>query len=255
MRFQDKVALVTGSSRGIGRAIALALAEEGASVIVNGLHNADTLDAVLEDIQSAGGTAQGVLADMSAAQGVGRLFEETMKHFGRVDILVSNVGLHRSSDSLTMSEEGWDTLVAINLKSTFLCAQAAAQIMVSQGGGCIVNISTKMGLVAAPSNAAYCASKAGVIMLTKVLAAEWAVHSIRVNSVAPGVTRTEPTFRILERDAAIEPAIARRTPMGRMAEPEEIARAVLFLASDEASYITGETLVVDGGWIANGDHI
>lgn len=255
MTLAGKTALVTGSTRGIGRAIALALAGEGARVAVNCPRWESGIEDVVAEIESAGGSAIGVQADASSAAEVAEMFAQIQDAFGRLDILCNNAGLHRPAVSEEMPEADWDLIINVNLKSTFLCSQQAARLMKQTGGGRIINTASKMGIVAAPGNAAYCAAKAAVIMLTKVLAAEWARHGIAVNAVAPGVTATQPSHDALAANPGLEEKINARTPLGRMAQPEEIARAVVFLASDDASFVTGETLVVDGGWIANGDFV
>lgn len=253
MRLKDKVAIVTGSGRGIGRAIAIAFAREGAKVVVNALHM-ETAGSTADEIKAMGGQSLVVIADVSEREQVASMVEKTVERFGRVDILVNNAGIPRwVKPSIEETEEGWDRLMAVNLKGVFFCSQEAAKKMIPQGGGKIINISSISGLVAHPQRAAYCSAKAAVIMLTKVLAIEWAEHNIQVNAIAPGSIETE-YFKKLYRTRLTdeEDKWARRTPMRRHGRPEEVADAAVFLASQEASFITGETLVVDGGWVAYG---
>lgn len=248
MRLKDYVAIVTGSGRGIGPAIAKAYAREGAKVVVNSLH-VNTAESTANEIKAMGGQSLVVVADVTDRKQVALLVEKTIDRFGRVDILVNNAGIPRQvKPSLAETEEGWDNLMAVNLKGVFLCSQDVAKKMIPQGGGKIINIASVAGLAAFPQRAAYCSAKAAVVMLTKVLAIEWAEHNIQVNAIAPGSIETKS----IDRSIGEEEKWLMRTPMRRRGRPDEIADAAVFLASQESSFITGETLVVDGGWVAYG---
>jgi len=254
-KLKGKVAVITGSSRGMGVGIAQAFACDGATVVLNYPSWEPVPEAAIAAVSKLGSKPIAIQADVSSTAGARALIDRALQTHGRIDVLVNNVGQHVPAVSLEQSEEDWDRQMQVNLRSAFVCSQQAARVMKDSGGGAIVCVASKMGLVGAPGNAAYCCAKAGVVMLVKVLATEWAPLGIRVNAVAPGVTRTQPTLDIFARSPAVEEGCKRRTPLGRIAEPEEIGRACVFLCSDDASYVTGETLVVDGGWIANGDFI
>lgn len=249
-RLEGRVAVVTGSSRGIGRAIAMKFASEGAHVVVNSRKLQDA-EATAKEINMAklGGSAIAVAADVSSSKDVQRLVDAAVKKFGRLDIFVNNAGVISYSSFLDLKEQDWDALMAVDLKGVYLCMQAAAKQMIRQGkGGKIINISSIAGFIGFPSLAHYCAAKAGVIELTKEVAIELAPHKINVNSIGPGVTRTEMTKQI-ESDPEQAKQTLMHIPLGRFGEPEDIANAAAFLASDDASYITGEVLFVDGGWL------
>ncbi|MEN6482548.1 MAG: SDR family oxidoreductase [Anaerolineaceae bacterium] len=255
-----KIAVVTGSTKGIGRGIALVLAREGAKVIINhrGSHGTKTPASDIEEtvamMEKIGGYRPYVIeADCTNEADVENLALTAIKNYGKVDIWVNNVGSHIVTPALPQSKENWEQLFSINTTSCFLGCREAAKVMKNSNGGSIINISSKMGLVGSAENACYCSSKAAVVMMTHCLAAEWAGLNIRVNGVAPGVTLTDPTFKLVEGKPALEAALHYRTPMGRFAYPEEIGNTVVFLASDLSSYITGETIICDGGWIAHSD--
>ena len=246
---KGKVAIVTGGSRGIGRAIAEALAGAGAAVILAG-RNRERAEEVASAITATGGSAVGVPADVSKASDVDRLMQTTVERFGHLDILVNNAGISpfwKKAELLTESE--WDEVMAVNLKGTFLCAQAAGRIMIPQKSGRIVNISSIGGRVALPNLVAYCAAKGGVEQLTRVLAVEWASHNILVNAIAPGYVETDLTDG-LRKNPKLQDSLIRQTPLGRFAKVEEVAGAAIYLASDAASFVTGQTLYIDGGWTA-----
>jgi 3-oxoacyl-[acyl-carrier protein] reductase len=244
LKLEDKVAVVTGASRGIGRAIAERLAAEGAKVVVNHRASADAAEEVVAAIEAAGGEAVVLQADVSDFQQSRDLIQEAIKHFGRIDVLVNNAGTTRDTLLMMMKENDWDLVIDTNLKSVFNCCKAVARGMVRQRSGRIINITSVAGLAGNPGQTNYAASKAGVIGFTKSLAKELGSRSITVNAVAPGFVPTALTNDLPEdlRQAAIE-----HTPLGRFGQPEEIAAAVAFLASDEAGYITGQVLSVDGG--------
>jgi glucose 1-dehydrogenase len=258
-RLEGKVALVTGAARGLGKAIALRLAEEGAAVAVHYHASRDgaerTAAATRERSGSPGCVVQADAASQAEAR---RAVGEVVAALGGCDVLVNNAGQHRRAGSLEQSQADWDDLIGRNLSATYFFAQAAAAHMKDRGRGQIVNIASKMAMSAAPANAAYCAAKAGVVALTQVLAAEWARHGIRVNCVAPGVLQTEAMKDMtqgLDDSGLLERCLIGRTPVGRLGEPGEIAAVVAFLAAGEADFLTGSTLVVDGGWTAYGDYI
>jgi gluconate 5-dehydrogenase len=244
-----KVAIVTGSSRGIGRAIAEALIGAGAAVTITG-RNRERAEKVAGEIAAAGGASLAVPSDISKAADVERLIQTTLERFGHLDVLVNNAGISPFwKKAEYVSEAEWDEVIAVNLKGTFLCAQAAGRVMIPQKSGRIINISSVGGRVALPNLAVYCAAKGGVEQLTRVLAAEWARHNILVNAIAPGYVETDLTSGVRE-NPKLQEEIIRQTPLGRLAKVEEIVGAAIYLASDAASYVTGQTLYLDGGWTA-----
>jgi NAD(P)-dependent dehydrogenase (short-subunit alcohol dehydrogenase family) len=254
-------AVVTGSTKGIGRGIALELAREGARVLINHRgEQSDTRSAenereTLRLIREAGGISPLVcVADMSREEGARHLASIALKEFGRVDVWVNNVGLHHVTPALEQSMEAWERLFRLNTTSAFLGCREACKIMRPMGGGSIINISSKMGTAGSAQNACYCSAKAAVIMMTRCLAAEWASSGIRVNAIAPGVTLTEPTFAVVAGKPALEAALHYRTPVGRFAEPAEIGKVAVFLASAMSSYVTGAIIACDGGWTAHADY-
>jgi 3-oxoacyl-[acyl-carrier protein] reductase len=242
-----RVAVVTGAGRGLGAAIAEELAARGALVVV-----ADA------DRDLAGATAarlpgaSAVVADVTDPSAVNALFDEVARAHGRVDVLVNNAGVGAVAPSEELSPEVWSRTLAVNLTGTFLCAQAAARHMLPAGRGVIVNIASLFGATGMPMRAAYAASKHAVVGLTKVLATEWAGRGIRVVAVEPAYVRTALDDADQVAGGYTTADIERRTPLGRYAEPAEIARVVAFLASDDASYVTGSAIAVDGGWLAYG---
>ena len=241
---KDKVALVTGASRGIGREIAQTLAAYGASVIVNYNGSKDRADEVVEMISAAGGKAIAVKADVAKAEEIARLFEEAQAAFGRIDILVNNAGITRDNLILKMSEAEYDTVLDTNLKGAFLCMKHAAKIMLRQKNGRIINISSISGIAGNAGQANYCAAKAGLIGLTKSLAKELGSRGITVNAVAPGFIETEMTEKLSEQ---VKEGMLAQIPLKRAGSVKDIAEAVAFLASERAAYITGQTLSVNGG--------
>ena len=244
MRFQDKVAVVTGASRGIGRAIAERLASEGAKVVVNHRASAGQAEEVVSTIRENGGEAIAIQADVSDFQQAFDLMQSAVNEYGRIDILVNNAGTTRDTLLMMMKEADWDLVVDTNLKSVFNCCKAVARGMVRQRSGRIVNITSVAGLAGNAGQTNYAASKAGVVGFTKSLAKELGSRSITVNAVAPGFVPTALTNDLPEdlKQAAIE-----MTPLGRFGQPEEVAAAVAYFASDEAGFITGQVLSVDGG--------
>ena len=245
MRFKDQVAVVTGGSRGIGKAICLALAGEGASVAFCGTNEA-ALRQTAGEIERKGGKALAVTADVSKAEDVQRLCDETLKAFGKVDVLVNNSGITRDGLLIRMSEKDWDDVLNVNLKGTFLATKSFTKPMMKARKGRIVNITSIIGVRGNAGQANYAASKAGIIGLTKSTARELASRNITCNAVAPGFIQTDMTKDLNE---ATREALLREIPLGFLGESEDIAKAVLFLASEDARYITGQTLLVDGGMV------
>jgi 3-oxoacyl-[acyl-carrier protein] reductase len=250
-KLDGKVAIVTGGARGLGRAIALLFAHEGAQVAVVAAHQ-ETAEKTANEIKLLRGKAIAIQADVSDSAQVSTMVDSTVNAFGRIDILVNNAGVFASVPSELMTEEQFDRIVDTDLKGVFLCAQAVARVMIKQGAGKILNISSILGIEGAPERAAYCASKAGVIMLTKAFAVDWAKHGIYVNGIAPGYVKTEQIAERIREGAFSEEKLANRTLLGRMADPSDIAKVALFLVSEDANYVTGQTLAVDGGWTAYG---
>ncbi len=243
---QDKVALVTGGSRGIGRAIALKLASLGAKVMVNYQKNAAAAQEVVQMIQASGGQAIAVQADVSRFAEAQALVKATLDAYGRLDILVNNAGTTRDNLIALMKEEDWDVVVDTNLKSAWNCAKAAVRPMMKQRYGRIVNITSVSGLAGQGGQSNYSASKAGLIGLTKALAKELGGRNITVNAVAPGFVPTELTASLPEE---LKAKMLELTPLGRFGTAEDMANAVAFFASDGASYVTGQVLSVDGGMV------
>lgn len=241
-----KVALVTGGSRGIGRAIALGLAGQGASVAVNYVSNAAAADEVVHEIASGGREAIAIQGDVSQAADAKRIVDETIAKFGALHILVNNAGQTADELLLRMSEDAWDRVMAINLRGAFLCTKAALRSMIRQRWGRIINVSSVAGLVGNPGQANYAAAKAGLIGFTKSVAKEVASRNVTANAIAPGLVKTEMTANLTE---AQQQAVLGFVPLGRWATPEEIAPSAVFLASEEAGYITGAVLAVDGGLV------
>jgi len=244
MTLKDKIAIVTGGSRGIGRAIALKLASLGAKVVVNYRVNAEAAQEVVEAIKAQGGEAIAVQADVRNADDAKRLVQTAQSTYGRLDILVNNAGIHRDNLLVRMSEEDWDAVMDTNLRGTFNCTKAAMRPMMKQRYGRIVNITSVSGLAGNPGQANYSAAKAGLVGFTKAVAKEVGPRKITVNSIVPGYITTDQTAYLPEewKAKAIE-----MTPLGRAGSPEDIANAVAFLASDEAGFVTGVVLRVDGG--------
>jgi len=245
-RLEGKVALVTGAARGIGRAIAMRLAAMGARVVVNDLAAEEAIAAAVAEIEAAGGRAMGLRANVTVAAEVAAMVDRVVGELGGLDILVNNAGIARDMLLLRLSEEDWDAVLSTNLKGAYLCARAAARPMIKARWGRIVNISSVVGIAGNAGQANYAAAKAGLIGLTRSLAKELGSRGITVNAVAPGFILTAMTANLP--DKVREEAIA-RTPVGRLGQPEDVAAAVGFLCSEEASFITGQVLAVDGGMV------
>ena len=245
----NRVALVTGGSRGIGRAAAIGLAEAGAAVAVHYHRQADAADRVVEAVRGAGGDALAAAAAISDGDAVARLIETVVDRWGRLDILVCNAGIWKEVAVEQMSEAQWDETIDINLKGMYLCTHHAVPYLIATGGGVIVNVSSTAGQRGEPLHAHYAASKGGMISWTKSVAGELARHGIRVNCVAPGWVETDMAADALARDGD---KIFAGIPLGRAGRPEEIASVICFLASDLAAYMTGEVVNVNGGSVLCG---
>ena len=246
MLLDGKCALVTGASRGIGRAVALKLASEGAKVALNFAGNEAAANEVRQEIEAAGGQAILVKADVANEAAVQEMVQKTADAFGRIDILVNNAGITRDGLLARMKEEDWDAVLSTNLKGVFLTTKAVAKLMMKQRAGRIVNMASVVGVCGNAGQANYSAAKAGVIGFTKTIARELASRGVTANAVAPGFIATDMTSVLS--DKAKEAALT-GIPLGRMGTPEDVAAAVLFLVSDQSSYITGQVLHVDGGMV------
>ncbi len=250
MRLDDNVVLVTGGGSGIGRAIALAVAEAGADVTVCEVpQKIDALDGVCEAIENLGRRALPLPLHLPNLAAIDSVVRRVLDAYGRIDVLVNNAGINIPKDALDVTEADWDAVLDVNLKGLFFMSQCAARSMVETGGGKIVNIASQNGVVGYYKRAAYCASKAGVVNLTRVLAVEWAPHRITVNAVGPTFILTPLTQSTFD-DAHLREDVLSRIPLGRVGRPEDVVGAVVFLASPAADLITGHTLLVDGGWTA-----
>jgi len=246
-----RVALVTGAQQGMGKADVLALAQQGATVIITDM-DGEKCRAVEEEVKAAGGTARSFVLDVTNAAQINAVFDAVIKEFGKIDILVNNAGIYRPKPALELTEGEWDAILAVNLKGQFLCAQRAAKEMAKKKYGRIINIASiasgQVG-VGVPGAAHYAASKGGIVGMSETLALEWAPLGITVNVIGPGAIDT-PMVHQDNLPPAVLKAITSRIPLGRMGTPEEIAAMVVFLASEESSYVTGALFFVDGGYLA-----
>lgn len=250
MRLENKVAIVTGAGTGIGKAIAVRFAQEGAAVVIDYVGKPDSAAQVVQQIEGAGGKALAAEADISQPDQVQHLIDQTVQKFGRLDILVNNAGVETKIPFLEIPLEVWSKTLAVDLTGPFLCAQAAAKRMISQGGsgGRIINISSVHEDLPMPTNAAYCAAKGGLRMLMRTICVELASQGITVNNIGPGAIDT-PMDAPLKAHPEMMKALLAEIPVGRMGTPEEIAGLATYLASEEAGYITGSTYFIDGGML------
>ena len=246
---EGQVALVTGAARGLGRAIALALAEAGADIAL-GLRQLGNDSGLVQEIALLGRRALPLQMDMTNLKQIHHAVDDTAQHFGKLDILVNNAGIAPDNLAENVTEKDFDHTLAINLKGTFFASQAAGRIMIRQKRGCIINMGSQAGFAALPTESVYCMTKAGISHLTKCLAVEWGKYNIRVNAVAPTFIHTPGTEPALSDPAFRAEVIQNIAALHRIGEPIEVAGAVVFLASPAASLITGETLLIDGGWTA-----
>ena len=247
MRFGGKTILVTGGARGIGLACARRFAEEGGDVLMVDL-DAAAVEEAAASLRGAGGRVATAVADVGSGEDVSRVFDQIERVFGRLDVVIANAGVYTSADFLAVTEADFDRVLRTNLKSVFLCGQAAAKMMVRHGCiGSTVNMSSINAVIVNPDAVPYAVSKGGVNQLTKAMAISLSSHGIRVNALGPGTILTDLARGAVLHDASAHARILSRTPLGRLGMPEEVAAAAAFLASDDASYITGQTLYVDGG--------
>ena len=246
-----KVTIVTGAAGGIGRAIALGLAQFGSDVVLADMAETGVGELVTQ-IERTGSQALPVQVDLTDLNDIDRLVAETMSRFGKIDVLVNSVGCNVRRPALQITEEDWDKVIDTNLKSLFFCTRAVGEIMVGQNRGKVINIASVMGLVGSPDYQTvvpYCASKGGVVQLTRAFATEWAKYNVQVNAIAPAVVAT-PLVEAVLKNREIRDRIEKLTPMGRIGQPEELVGPAVFLASPASSYVTGHILCVDGGWLA-----
>ncbi|QED47502.1 3-oxoacyl-[acyl-carrier-protein] reductase [Cytobacillus dafuensis] len=246
MKLEGKIALVTGASRGIGREIALELARQGADVVVNYSGSEERANHVVAEIKEMGRKAIAVQCDVSNSDSVANMVKETIDTFGKLDILVNNAGITKDNLLMRMKEDEWDDVININLKGVFLCTKAVTRQMMKQRSGRIINISSIVGVSGNPGQANYVAAKSGVIGLTKTSAKELSSRGITVNAVAPGFITTDMTDKLNEE---VKEQMLKQIPLARFGEPADIANVVVFLASDDSRYMTGQTLHVDGGMV------
>ena len=250
-RVDNQIAIVTGSGSGMGRAFAQALAGAGADVVITELPGREALAAETAAlVQAQGRRALTLSLDVTQVASIRAMVEKVVTEWGQIDILINNAGMNIRKWAVDVTEQDWDTVVDTDLRGAFFCAQLVGKQMIQRGkGGRIINTASQVGLVGYTERVAYCAAKAGVINMTRVLAIEWARHGITVNAIAPTFVNT-PLVAALLKSEEIRQEVLSRIPLGRLAEPEDIAGAVLYLASPAAAMVTGHTLVVDGGWTA-----
>jgi NAD(P)-dependent dehydrogenase (short-subunit alcohol dehydrogenase family) len=248
-RLDEKVALVTGAGRGLGRAISLALADAGADVAL-GLRDATSDSGVTAEVRKLGRKALPLQMNVSHTDQIFSAVEQTVKEFGRIDILVNNAGIAPENPAENVRERDFDATLAVNLKGTFFASQAAGRVMIKQKQGTIINMGSQAGFAALPTESVYCMTKAAIAHLTKCLAVEWGKYGITVNAVAPTFIRTPGTDEYLSDPRNLLDTVERIAALHRIGEPMEVAGAVVFLASSAASLITGETILIDGGWTA-----
>ncbi|MEJ1517180.1 3-oxoacyl-[acyl-carrier-protein] reductase [Bacillus cereus] len=244
MKLEHKVAIVTGASRGIGKAIALELARNGSDVVINYSGNEEAAKNVAKEVEKLGRKALVIKANVAVVSEVEEMFKETISAFGKVDVLVNNAGITRDNLMMRMKEEEWDAVINTNLKGVYNCMKAATRPMMRQKSGRIVNISSVVGILGNPGQVNYVAAKAGVIGITKTMAKELASKGITVNAVAPGFIETDMTDELSE---GVREGLLKQIPLNKLGQPEDIAKVVRFLVSEDAQYMTGQTISVDGG--------
>lgn len=248
MSLEGMNTLVTGSARGIGKAIALRFAEEGANVVINYMQATEEANEVVEMVRAHGVKSLAVQADIGVSKDVRRMVTEALQQFGTIDVLVNNAGRGLTKPFHTIQEEEWERTIAVHLKGVFLATQLVGEVMRKGKRGSIINISSIAGRVALSHRVIYSSVEAGKDMFTRALACEWAADGVRINSIAPGTIRTPLVQENLEKGLLDSANVIERTPMGRFGEPSEVAALAAFLASKESSYITGQTIYIDGGW-------
>lgn len=251
-RLADRVAIVTGGSRGIGNAIARGFLGQGARVLLTSRHADDARDAAERMAAESGGEAIGIGSDVSLEADVDRMLDTALTRFGRVDVLVNNAGFGFVKPSVDLATADWQRVLDTNLSGSFYCARAVGREMLRQGDGAVINIGSLTSFVGFPDRAAYAATKAAVVELTRVLACEWGGHGVRVNAIAPGWIRTVFMGELIARGVRATIFCSSSTPLGRIGTPEDVVGPAVFLASRDAAFVTGTTLVVDGGWLAYG---
>lgn len=250
MSVEGKIALVTGSGTGLGKSIAVALAESGATVVVTDLPNRiQNAKATANLVRNVGRESLVLPLDVTKLKSIHRMVEKVIQRFGRIDILVNNAGINVPRPALEVTESDWDKILAVNLKGVFFCSQAVGREMIKRKSGKIINVASQNGVVGYYDRSAYCASKAGVVNLTRVLALEWAPYCINVNAVGPTFILTPLTEKMFD-DRRFAKDVLGRIPLGRLGKPGDVTGAVVFLASSAADMITGHTLLIDGGWTA-----
>lgn len=245
---ENKTVIITGGSKGIGKSIALAFAEHGSNVVIVGRSESSLVEAT-DELKKYNSNCSYISADLKNVDVINQTIDEAVRRMGSLDVLVNNAGANITKPSLEVTEEDWDQVLDINLKGSFFCCKKAAEYMIPKNSGKIVNIASQMAFVGYWNRAAYCSSKGGIVQLTKALAVEWAEYKLNVNSVAPTFIRTELTEKTFE-NKALKEDIYRRIPLGNLADPEDVAGAVLYLSSNISKFITGDTIKVDGGWTA-----
>jgi NAD(P)-dependent dehydrogenase (short-subunit alcohol dehydrogenase family) len=251
-KLEGKTCVVTGASKGLGRAFALKLAAEGGDIVVNYNTGEARAAETVAEVEKLNRRALLVKADVSRKADVEMLTQKVIDAYGKVDVLVNNAGIFMVRPSFDLTEDEWDKTIDTNLKGVFLCSQIIGKKMAERRTGAIINISSVVAFSSFPDRAAYCAAKAGVVSLTKTLAVEWSQYNVRVNCIAPAYLETERLKNEVRAGKRDMTPVVSRTPMRRLGKPEEAANVVAFLASDEASFVTGETVLVDGGWMAYG---